>query len=155
MRLPDQLRRGGRGVRSGLDGARLWFRDYRRTRPFWGGLWTMLGGAWIIHAMSFRIGLTLTPGWSSSAGYVMGGGLALFGLVAWLAPFYRGLAALVAFLIALAAFPTSNLGGYLLGTALGIVGSSMIWAWGEKTPRRPRRHGRSAGVAADAGMEAV
>jgi hypothetical protein len=94
--------------------------------------------------MSFSIGLALTGGWSYAAGYVMGGGLALFGLVAWLAPHYRGLCGLVAFLIALGAFPTANLGGYLLGSVLGIIGSSMIWAWGEKKPRHARREGRRA-----------
>lgn len=131
-----------------LDVVRRWFRAWRRTRPFWGGLWTVLAGAEIIKAMSFSVGLALTGGWSHSAGYVMGGGLVLFGLTAWFAPHYRGLAGIVAFLIALGAFPTANLGGYLVGSVLGIVGSSMIWSWGPKKPRTPRRH-RARGDAAD------
>lgn len=115
---------------------RRWFRAWRRTRPFWGGLWTILAGLWIIKFMSFSIGLALTGGWSYSAGYVMGGGLVLFGLVAWFAPFYKGLCGLVAFLIALGAFPTANLGGFLVGSVLGIIGSSMIMSWGPKRPSR-------------------
>lgn len=132
---PSAPRRVLGALGSVLNSIRLWVRAWRRTRPFWGGLWTILAGLWIIRAMSFSIGLALTGGWSYAAGYVMGGGLVLFGLVAWLAPHYRTLAGLVAFLIALGAFPTANLGGYLLGTVLGIIGSSMIWAWGEKKPR--------------------
>lgn len=134
-----RLRREGRRVRHALGAARTWFRAWRRTRPFWGGLWTVLAGLEIVKAMSFSIGLALTGGWSHSAGYVMGGGLVLFGLTAWFAPHYRGLAGILAFLIALGAFPWANLGGYVLGSVLGIVGSSMIWSWGPKRPGRRER----------------
>ena len=122
-----------------LQPVRRWFRAWRHTRPFWGGLWTILAGLWIIRFMSFSIGLALTGGWSYSAGYVMGGGLILFGLVAWFAPFYKGLCGLVAFLIALGAFPTANLGGFLVGSILGIIGSSVIMSWGPKRPSRRQR----------------
>lgn len=133
--------------------ARRVFRDWRRTRPFWGGLWTILAGLWIVRAMSFSIGLALTGGWSYSAGYVMGGGLVLFGLTAWFAPYYRGLCGIAAFLIALGAFPTANLGGFLVGSVLGVVGSSMIWSWGPKKPRaRGKRVGEPA-VEAGGGVE--
>jgi len=138
-------RRTGSAVLRALDGAWVWFRAWRRTRPFWGGLWCILAGLWIIRAMNFSLGLALTGGWSYAAGYVMGGGLALFGLVAWFAPHFKSLAGLVGFLIALGAFPAANLGGYLLGSVLGIIGSSMVWAWGEKKPRTPR--GRRGEVA--------
>ena len=130
-----EARRGGRALGL-LVVLRRWFRAFRRTRPFWGGLWTMVAGAEIIKAMSFEIGLALTGGWSYSAGYVMGGGLILFGLVAWFAPHYRGLAGVLAFLIALGAFPTANLGGYLFGSVVGVVGASMIWSWGPKKPSK-------------------
>lgn len=131
-------------VTRGLFFAWQWFRAFRRTRPFWGGFWTILAGLWIIRAMNFSIGLALTGGWSYAAGYVMGGGLVLFGVVTWVAPHYKGLCALVAFIIALLAFPTANLGGYLIGSVLGIIGSSMIWAWGEKKPKKPKGTGRRA-----------
>lgn len=144
-----------RRILHALNLVRLWFRAWRRTRPFWGGLWTILAGAEIIRAMSFSIGLALTGGWSYSAGYVMGGGLILFGLVAWLSPRNKTLAAILAFLIALGAFPTANLGGYLIGSVLGIIGSSMLWAWGPKKPtRRSRRGVRAARVGAVGGADA-
>ena len=130
-----ERRHGGRAI-GPLAVLRQWFRAFRRTRPFWGGLWTIVAGAEIIKAMSFQIGLALTGGWSYSAGYVMGGALILFGLVAWFAPHYRGLAGILAFLIALGAFPTANLGGYLFGSVLGVVGASMIWSWGPKRPSK-------------------
>ncbi|WP_328528627.1 DUF6114 domain-containing protein [Nocardioides sp. NBC_00368] len=127
-----------------LAASRSWFRAWRRTRPFWGALWLIVAGAWIIYWMSFDIGIALTGGWSYSAGYVMGGSLIMFGLVTWLAPHYKSLSGVVAFLIALGAFPTANLGGFVVGSVLGIIGGSMVWSWGEKKPR-PARHVTSGG----------
>lgn len=128
----------GHKVFSGLDNARLLFRAFRRTRPFWGGLWTMLAGIWIIRAMNFGIGMAITGGWNYSAGYTLGGALVLFGATAWVAPHYKSLVGIMAFAVALIAFVAANLGGYLVGTLLGILGGSMIWAWGEKSPKRDR-----------------
>ena len=126
----------------------LWFRAFRRTRPFWGGLWCILAGAWIVRSMFFSFVLAVSGGWSYSSGYILGGGLVLFGLVAWFAPHYRGLLGVLAVLLALAAFVAANLGGYLLGSVLGILGGSMVWAWGETTPRRSRGGRRRAVVPA-------
>lgn len=137
-RLPRPLRLAV----GGLGAAWTWFAAFRRTRPFWGGLWTMLGGLWIVRMMSFDLLLAVSGGWSYSAGYVLGGALVLFGLVAWFAPHYRSLVGVLAFLVALVAFVAANLGGYLVGTVLGIVGGSMIWAWGEKKPKPATRAGR-------------
>lgn len=116
-----------------------WFRAFRRTRPFWGGLWLALGGLVVIHFSRAPLGLALGAGWSSSAGYILGGGMVMFALVAWFAPHYSGLVGFVGVLLALAAFIAANLGGFLIGTVLGIFGGSMVWGWGEKRPRRSRR----------------
>ena len=122
-----------------LTEARVVTRAWRRTRPFWGGLWTILAGLWIIRAMNFSIGIALTSDWPYLAGFLVGAGLVVFGVTAWLAPLYRGLIGLLCLLLALVAFPAANLGGYLLGSVLGLVGASMIWSWGEKRPRGMRR----------------
>lgn len=121
-----------------------WFRAFRRTRPFWGGLWCIAAGAWIIRSMFFSFVLAVSGGWSYSAGYILGGGLVLFGLVSWCAPHYRALLGIMAVLLALAAFVAANLGGYLIGSVLGILGGSMVWAWGEKAPRRVKGGRRRA-----------
>ncbi len=147
----DQAQRSvGKRMHSGLGAARRWFRAFRRTRPFWGGLWCVLAGLWIMRAMNFGFGLAVTGGWNFAAGYILGGGLALFGLVAWFAPHYRTLVGVLAFLFALAAFVSANLGGYLIGTVLGVIGGSMIWAWGEKKPKGARRaRGQRGGADGD------
>lgn len=138
---PARATRATRALRRTVVAGWRWSTAWRRTRPFWGGLWCVVAGAEIIKFMHFSIGLSLTGGWNYSAGYVMGGGLILFGLTGWFAPHFKSLAGVIAFLISLAAFPTANLGGFLLGSVLGIVGSSMMWSWGPKRPsRRQRKH---------------
>lgn len=128
-----------RGAVRALGEARMVFRAFRRTRPFWGGLWAMAAGLWIIRAMNFSVGIALTSDWPYLAGFLVGGGLVLFGLVVLIAPLYRGLMGLLCLLLALLAFPMANLGGYVIGSVVGLFGASMILAWGEKRPRRTVR----------------
>ena len=128
-----------------LAAARSWFRAFRRTRPFWGGLWLGLGGAVVVHFARSPLAFAIGGGWNSTAGYILGGGMVMFALVAWFAPHYSGLVGVVVVLLALAAFIGANLGGFMIGTVLGIVGGSMVWGWGEKRPRgRSGRHSREA-----------
>ncbi|HSV38953.1 MAG TPA: DUF6114 domain-containing protein [Nocardioidaceae bacterium] len=115
-----------------------WFRAFRRTRPFWGGLWLGLGGIWLLTFANMSIGLALGGGWNQSAAYVIGGGMLMFALTAWFAPFYSALVGFTGVLLALAAFVSVNLGGFLIGSLLGIVGGAMVWGWGEKKPRKQK-----------------
>ena len=119
------------------------FTAFRHTRPFWGGLWLVLGGVVVIRLNSYPLGVVLGGGFSTSAGYILGGAMVLFGAVAWFSPLYARLMGLMGVLAALAAFVGSNLGGFLLGTVLGIVGGAMVWGWGEKAPRRRRGDARA------------
>ncbi|RJS45514.1 DUF6114 domain-containing protein [Nocardioides cavernaquae] len=139
----------------GTDAVR-WARAYRRTRPFWGGLWLMLGGLVVIKLNSYPLGVAMAGSFNRSAGYILGGAMVMFGLVAWVSPIYARLVGLFGVLAAMAAFVGSNLGGFLVGTVLGIIGGSMIWGWGELRPRRGKgspgrtrsRRGRRTGSVA-------
>lgn len=121
-----------------------WFRDFRRTRPFWGALWLGLGGYAVTHFSASSLGFAVSGGWSSLAGYILGGGMILFALVGWFAPHYSSLVGFVGFLLALVSFLAANLGGFLIGSVLGVLGGSMVWGWGEKKPRSRVRRGQPA-----------
>ena len=128
--------------------ARQWFRAFRRTRPFWGALWLGLGGLWLLTFSSMSIGLVLGGGWNQSAAYVVGGGMILFAVVAVFTPHYSGLVGFLGVLLALAAFISVNLGGFLIGSLLGILGGSMVGGWGEKKPRSKVMRSKSNQVSA-------
>jgi hypothetical protein len=68
---------------------------------------------------------------------LMGAVMTLMGLSMWFSPQYRALAGIVTVLLAAAALVLSNLGGFLFGTVLGIVGGSLAFAWQTHPPPDP------------------
>jgi hypothetical protein len=53
----------------------------------------------------------------------------VFGLTMWLSPVLSRLLGLLTLLAALVSFVTSNLGGFLLGMLLAILGGGLAFAW--------------------------
>jgi len=127
------LGRYGWYPRSGLRGARAGFRRWRRSRPFWGGLWCLLGGAVIAFFPAQAIKLLLVTGGNVAVGVGVGVAVALMGLFLWFAPAQRHLAGALAILFSVVSLVTSNFGGLFIGLILGTVGGAMGFAW---TPRR-------------------
>jgi hypothetical protein len=104
------------------------FRRWRKTRPFWGGFFTMLGGLEIaaITAASYELLFV-----SKSVGFAIavGAAIAAIGLTMWLSPMLSKLLGLLTLVAALLSFVTSNLGGFLLGMLLSIIGGGLSFAW--------------------------
>ncbi|WP_206072124.1 DUF6114 domain-containing protein [Antrihabitans stalactiti] len=115
-----------------------WFRGFRRSRPFWGGLWMIVGGWAILKLSLVGLQLMFSAGLTGFGGWLSGGGLILCGIAAWLAPSQRFFAGLIGLLLAVVSFVISNLGGLFVGMFFGIVGSAMVLCWGP-TKRRKRR----------------
>jgi hypothetical protein len=116
-----------------------WFRAFRRTRPFWGGLWLGLGG-WDI--LRFNLGplhAVVAAAFNGVAGWLIGGGMILCALIAWAAPQKRVTVGVIGTILAVVSLIASNLGGFFLGLILGVVGGAMTVAWGPKKPRRSRK----------------
>lgn len=122
---------------------RLAFRQWRRSRPFWAGVITLLGAAELIAVPGLTIGgLTIHQGIAGIATWLMGLLMALMAMVMWFQPHLRAIAGIATILFALASFLTSNFGGFLLGMLLGIVGGAMAFAWDVTEPKaeaRPER----------------
>jgi uncharacterized protein DUF6114 len=123
---------------SGLDAGRsprrlrLGFREWRRSRPFWAGLWCLLGGALIAFGPATAIRFVLVSGTIVSVGILVGVVVLLMGLFLWFLPQNRHIAGVLAIAFSMASFVTSNLGGFIVGMALGVLGGAMGFAW---TPR--------------------
>ncbi|TXS23067.1 hypothetical protein EAO71_22165 [Streptomyces sp. ms191] len=112
------------------------FRRWRRSRPFWGGLVAALAGAEICALPLAPLKVMLTQGVAGIPSVLMGLVMIVLGVSVWFAPHYRGLAGIVTTLIATAALVLSNLGGFLIGTLLGILGGGLMFAWQPRVPRR-------------------
>ncbi|MFF2195699.1 DUF6114 domain-containing protein [Streptomyces sp. NPDC058157] len=128
------------------------WRRWRRGRPFWGGLFAVLAGAWICVLPLAPLKIMLQQGIAGIPSVLMGVIMIVLGLTAWFSPRQRGLAGVLTTLIATAALVLSNLGGFLIGTLLGILGGGLMFAWqpvatpragGSAAPARPSPAGTS------------
>ncbi|MFE1551920.1 DUF6114 domain-containing protein [Streptomyces sp. NPDC058718] len=126
--------------------AYAWFRAFRRTRPFWGGVWLIAGGWTVLKFSLSSLQLIVSTGFGGVAGYLVGGGMILCGLIPMALPGQRYTFGIIGAVLAVVSLVVSNLGGFLLGMALGVLGGSMTVGWGAKRPR---------GTAADRAGERV
>ncbi|MBD3934318.1 hypothetical protein IF129_22490 [Streptomyces chumphonensis] len=119
--------------------ARTAFRRWRRTRPFWGALWTGLGGFVILFLPMAPLGKILQVGVGGIAGMAGGVLLMAMALLILLMPGQRHTAGVIAVIAGVASFPLSNLGGFVVGMVLAVLGGSMAFGW---LPERPARRWR-------------
>lgn len=112
-------------------------------RPFFGGLWLTLGGAWILLTMKASIKVVMHVGMQGVAGYLLPTLMLLVGLLILFSPGQRLFYSIVGVLCSMGTWLTSNLGGFMVGLLLGVVGSVLTFGWlpdqDQRTSRRDRR----------------
>ncbi|MFF3652937.1 DUF6114 domain-containing protein [Streptomyces sp. NPDC002181] len=104
-------------------------RAWRRTRPFWGGLLVVLGGAelLLVPLSPLTVLVSLGPGGIAAIG--IGAALIVAGLFLWFLPQARAYVSVHALLLSVLSFLATNLGGFLVGMLLGITGSALAFGW--------------------------
>jgi uncharacterized membrane protein len=112
---------------------RLQFRAWRGTRPFWAGLFVLLGGFPIMYFpyAHLQIGhLTLAMATTAGAGsLIIGVLLIVLGISLWFQKHVRVFAGVAAILLALVSLPVSNFGGFVMGFLLSLIGGAMAVSW--------------------------
>ncbi|WP_042428307.1 DUF6114 domain-containing protein [Streptacidiphilus anmyonensis] len=118
---------------SGFSKARRAFRDWRRTRPFWGGLLVLLAAGPILYfpyatlnVGALRIQMATTAGAGSA---VIGLLLIALGISCWFQPLIRVFAGIAAIVLSIISLPVSNFGGFGMGLILGILGGALACSW--------------------------
>src|SRR5262245_31146435 len=95
---------------------RTWrrYRAWRRSRPFWAGIWLIIAGAeLLLIPLPIRdMGIILHIGIGGISGILIGAILIALGLLLWFHPGQRLFYSIVAVLLAIAALVASNLGGF-------------------------------------------
>ncbi|WP_199818826.1 DUF6114 domain-containing protein [Streptomyces sp. NRRL B-1347] len=118
-------------------------RRWRRTRPFWGGLLLLLGGAELLVVPLSPLTVLVSLGLGGIAAIGIGIALMVAGLFLWLLPQAHHYVSVNALILSVLSFAATNLGGFLVGMLLGIVGSAMGFGWtpvpedGQEEARRP------------------
>ncbi|MER5732427.1 DUF6114 domain-containing protein [Streptomyces sp. NPDC002138] len=124
-------------------------RAWRRTRPFWGGLLLVLGGAELLLVPLSPLTILVSLGLGGIAAIGIGLALIAAGLFLWFLPQARTYVSIHALLLSVLSFVATNLGGFLLGMLLGIAGSALAFGWtplpgpegGEEGPYRTSPRG--------------
>ncbi len=136
------------------------FRNWRRSRPFWGGLLLALAGLELIGIPLLSIlahgsvKVVIYIGIGGVFGVLIGGLLVACGLLIWFHPVQRVFYSVAGVLLAIASFVATNLGGFFLGMLLGVIGASLSFGWtpdtgrtgGARRPYQPRRAAPSEGL---------
>jgi Family of unknown function (DUF6114) len=151
---------GHAGFAAAVGHRRAAFRQWRRTRPFWGGFLLLLAG---IELLLIPLGGILLHGAVKLVVYIGIGGvfgvllgvlLIACGLLLWLNPVHRTFYAIAGVLLAVLSFIVSNFGGFFIGMLLGIIGGSMGFGWTptadqpvRRLPDLPRHGGRMMAAA--------
>ena len=128
------------------------FREFRWTRPFWAAVLVAISG---IEMAILPFGPTdarIQAGANAFLGLICSVVLLLMALVLLALPSQRVVAGLIAVGVSLCSFPLTNLGGFVLGMLLGILGGSMAVGWvpDRSAVRHPRRQRARKEVASEA-----
>ncbi|MFF7443321.1 DUF6114 domain-containing protein [Streptomyces sp. NPDC008122] len=124
------------------------FKVWRQTRPFWAGLFTMLGGVPIAYLPygDLRLGnITLALATTAGAGALIIGVLLItLGLTMWFQPVVRVFAGVAAIVLALVSIPVSNFGGLVVGFLFSLIGGAMSASWAPARPVEETEESRDA-----------
>jgi hypothetical protein len=117
------------------------FRAWRGIRPFWAGLFTMIGGVPIAYFpyADLQLGhMTIAMSTTAGAGaLIIGVLLVTLGLTMWFHSIVRVFAGVAAILLALVSIPVANLGGLFVGFLMSMVGGALSIAWAPGKPSAP------------------
>lgn len=106
---------------------------WRKQRPFGAGLSMILGGAVILTPayLTFDVqGLLISISSLSGVSTLLIGVLLIVcGLLTWRGGDTRILTGVTSLILAIVALPTSNFGGFILGTMLALVGGALALSW--------------------------
>lgn len=112
---------------------------WHRSCPCTGGLLVTAGGVELVGVVLTAPGFLALAGASAVASWLLGALLIVAGLTVLFDPRLRYFAGTTAIVCGLLSLALSNLGGYLLGCLLAVLGGSLTLAWTPHPTTEPRR----------------
>lgn len=103
-------------------------RNWRKKRPLWGALLTVISGLMILYVPLNLYLSTFLPGSIAVIGLLFGGLITLIGIVALFFPNASKILGIFTIFLSILSV-IGALGGFLFGTIFGIIGGSMLIAW--------------------------
>lgn len=114
------------------------FREWRRGRPFWGGLFLILSGLEMFLSANMALdNIEIHIGPQGFLSYLIPVLMLVSGVLVWFSPAQRLFYGVIGTLTALYSFIGLNLGGWFAGMILGIVGGALVIAWSQPPAPAP------------------
>ncbi|MBT2697277.1 hypothetical protein J7E79_07610 [Bacillus sp. ISL-40] len=104
------------------------FTKWRKSRPLWGALITIISGVMILWVPLNLYLSTFLPGSIAIIGLLFGGLLTLIGIVALFFPNASKILGIFTIFLSILSV-IGALGGFLIGTLIGIIGGASLMAW--------------------------
>ncbi|MDN5659850.1 MAG: DUF6114 domain-containing protein, partial [Brevibacterium aurantiacum] len=125
------------------------FRNWRRQRPFIGGVLAVLGGVELFFSGQLDTGnLQVQFGIEGLQATVIPIALVVLGLLSMFRPTHHVFYGIIALVLSVYSLIGVNLGGFILGMLLSSIGSILIVAW--MGPRKPKSDAPSSDAQAPA-----
>ncbi|AGT33384.1 hypothetical protein M493_15840 [Geobacillus genomosp. 3] len=101
---------------------------WRKRRPFWGATLLLLSGLIILWIPAHLYEISLVPGSTVFVGFFLGGMVLLMAILSYTMPRLSTLFGIIGMFSAILSI-MGALGGFLVGTILGIIGGALCIAW--------------------------
>ncbi len=107
------------------------FKKWRNKRPFWGAALTVLAGLLILYIPIHLFAIAFIPGSLVFLGFLFGGLTLIIGILAFIFPQFSTVFGIITVFLSVLSI-MGALGGFLIGTILGIIAGSLCIAWTEE-----------------------
>lgn len=107
------------------------FKKWRNRRPFWGATLTLLAGLLILYIPLHLYAIAFIPGSLVFVGFIFGGLMLITGIFSYIYPQFSTVFGVVAIFLSVLSV-MGALGGFVVGTIIGIIGGAMLIAWEKK-----------------------
>lgn len=131
------------------------WRGWRRSRPFWAGLFTLLSGAILTLIPMSGMRVAFVQGSVLWASLLVGLLMLLCGFTLFAGGQYHFFVGGLVIVFSLVAIVTSNIGGFLFGSLFGLIGGSLALSWipGHSVVSPPQ--GRDGGLKSDERVDVI
>lgn len=104
------------------------FKQWRNQRPFWGATLTILAALIILYIPLHLYAIAFVPGSLVFIGFLFSGILLIVGIFAYIYPPFSTIFGVTTIFVSVLSI-MGALGGFLIGTIVGIIAGSLLIAW--------------------------
>lgn len=104
------------------------FARWRNSRPFWGATLILLAGLAVLYIPIQLYAIAFIPGSLVFVGFLFGGLMVLIGALAYIYPQFSTVFGVITIFLSVLSI-MGALGGFIIGTILGIIGGALCVGW--------------------------